>query len=96
MDVRDHTAASDGRLNERIKLFVTTNSELQVAWRDTLHLKVLARIACKLEHLGGEVLQDGGRVDRRGGADAALGRHAQLEVAVDPESGCFEKRKWEK
>ena len=34
-------------------------------------------------HLGGEVLQDGSRVDGGGRADAALVGHAHLEVAVD-------------
>ena len=44
-------------------------------------------IARKLEHLGGQVLQDGSRVDGSGGADAALGGDSVLQEAVDAADG---------
>lgn len=40
----------------------TANGQLQVAGRDTLHFQILGRVACELQHLGAEVLQDGSRV----------------------------------
>merc|ERR1711998_661632 len=54
-----------------------------MAWGDALDAEILGGIARKLEHLGGEVLKDGGGVDGGCGADAALIRHTHLEVAVD-------------
>ena len=57
--------------------------KLQVARRDALDAEILGGVAGKLEHLGGEVLQDGGRVHSRRRANAALVGHAHLEVAVD-------------
>ena len=54
---------------------------------DPLHLEILGGIAGQLEHLGGEVLQDGRAVDGGGGAHAAVAGGAVLEVAVDPEKG---------
>jgi len=57
--------------------------KLQVAGRDALDAEILGSVAGKLEHLGGEVLQDGGRVHSRRRANAALVGHAHLEVAVD-------------
>ena len=39
---------------------------------DALQIEVLCSIASHLEDLGGEILEDGGRVDGSGGADAAV------------------------
>ena len=52
VDVRDDTAARDGRLDERVELLVTADRELQVAGSDPLHLEVLGRVARELEDLG--------------------------------------------
>ena len=51
MDVRDDTAARNGRLDERVQLLVTTDGELQVARRDALDAQVLGRVTRELEHL---------------------------------------------
>ena len=67
--VRDDTAARDRGLDERVELLVAADGELEVARRDALHLEVLAGVARELEHLGREVLEDGGRVDGGRGAD---------------------------
>ena len=73
MDVRDHTATSDSRLDECVKLLVTADSELQVTRGDALDLEVLARVASELEHLGGEVLEDRSSVHGSGGAHSLNG-----------------------
>ena len=51
MDMRDNSTSGNGRLDERVQLLVTTDGELQVARRDTLHLEILGRIAGQLENL---------------------------------------------
>ena len=51
MDMRDDSASGDGRLDERVQLLVTTDGELQMARRDTLHLQILGRVAGQLENL---------------------------------------------
>ena len=48
MDVRYDTATSNGALDEGIKLFISTDSKLEVAWRDPLHFQVFACIARQL------------------------------------------------
>jgi hypothetical protein len=58
VDVGDHTAASDSGLDESVELLVSTNSQLQMAGRDTLHAEIAGGIAGKLEHLSAEVLID--------------------------------------
>ena len=55
MDMRDDSASGDGRLDERVQLLVTTDGELQVARRDTLHLQILGRVAGQLEDLNREI-----------------------------------------
>merc|ERR1719345_60700 len=87
VDVRDHAAARDGGLDQRVELLVATDGELQVTRRDTLDAQVLGGVASQLEHLGSQVLEDGSRVDGGGGADAALVGHALLEVTVDTADG---------
>ena len=72
MNVRDDTAAGDSRLDKGIELLVATDGELKMARGDALHLEILARVTGKLEHLGGEVLEDGRRVDSRGSTHALL------------------------
>ena len=83
VDVGDHTATGDGRLDERVELLVATDGELEVARRDALHLEVLGGVARELEHLSGEVLKDRRGVHRRGGANAARRGRLVLEEAVD-------------
>ena len=63
MDVGDHTTASDGGLDEGVQLLVTADGEQQVTGGDSLHLKILASITGKLEHLSSQVLEDCGRID---------------------------------
>lgn len=58
MDVGDNTTTSDGRLNERVEFFITTNSKLQVARGDAFDLEVFAGISSKFENLSSEVLKN--------------------------------------
>ena len=87
MDVWDHTTASDRGLDQSVEFFVTADSQLQVARGDSLHLEVLACVASQLKHLGGEVLEDGGRVDGGCSTDTAVGAHSTLEEPVDSSHG---------
>ncbi len=63
MDVRNHTTASDGGLDQSIEFLVAANSQLKVTGSYSLHLKVLACVAGELENLSGEVLEDSSSVD---------------------------------
>jgi len=83
VDVRDHAAASNGGLDERVELLVATNGELQVPRSDALHLQVLGRVARQLEHLCRQVLEDRGRVHGGGRADALAHGDAALQEPVD-------------
>ena len=67
MDVRDDTAAGDGRLDEGVELLVATDGELQVTRRDTLDAQVLGGVASQLEHLRGQG-RHGGSAEGRAGA----------------------------
>lgn len=61
--MRKNTSKRDGCADQRIQLFVTTDGELQMARRNTLHFEVFGGIASKLEDFGGEVFKDGSDVD---------------------------------
>merc|ERR1719222_1789144 len=51
---------------------------------DPLNLQILGRVAGQLEHLSGEVLQDGRAVDSRGGSNPARREGPALQMTVDP------------
>lgn len=72
MNVRNDAAAGDGGLDERIKLFVATNRELQVARRDAFHFQIFAGVARELEHFCREILENSSGIDGRSGADSLV------------------------
>ena len=43
-----------------------------MTWRDALDLEILGGVACKLENLSSEVLENGGEVNAGFGANARL------------------------
>ena len=47
-----------------VQLLIVTDRELQVAGNDTGLLVVTGGVASQLENFGGEVLKNGGEVDR--------------------------------
>ena len=83
MDVRDHTTASDSGFNQSIELFVTANGQLQVTGSHSLHLEVLAGVACELQDLSGQVLENSSRVDGRCGSNTTVRGHSALQKSVD-------------
>jgi len=83
MNVRNDTAAGDGGLDQRVQLLVSSNGQMQMARSDSLHLEILGGITSQLEHLGSQVLQNGGRVDSGGGSHAPMAGGALLQEAVD-------------
>ena len=87
VDVGDDSSSGDGGLDEGVELLVSADGELQVTGRDTLDLKILARVSGELEDLGGEVLEDGGGVDGGGGSDALASLDGSLQETVDTTDG---------
>lgn len=49
VDVRQNTTTGNGGADETVELLVAADGELQVARLDTLHLQVLAGVACRVE-----------------------------------------------
>ena len=87
VDVWDHTAASNGGLDQSVKLFVSANGQLEVTRSDSLHLKVLGGVSCKFEDLSGEVLKDSCSVNGGRGTNTAVGAHSALQESVDSSNG---------
>lgn len=83
MDVWDNTTASDGGLDESVELLITSDSELQVSWSDSLNLKILGSVTSKLENLSGQVLKDSSAVNGGGSTDSAVGTNSALQNSMD-------------
>jgi len=87
VDVGNHTTTGDGGLDENVQLLVAPDGELQVAGSNSPHLEVLGGVTGQLEHLGGQVLQDGGSVDGGCGSDSVPGGDSSLQESVDSTDG---------
>lgn len=72
VNVGDDSAAGDSRGDERVQLLVAPHRELKVPGRDSLDLEFLGRVACELQNLGREVLQNRGCVHSCGHADSVF------------------------
>ena len=76
--MREHTTERNGRSDQGVQLFVTADSQLQMARSDTLDFQILGSIACEFEDFGGEIFEDGGDVDSGcEGADKKLATLAE-------------------
>lgn len=82
VDVWNDTTSSDGGLNKRVQLLVSTNGQLQMAGCNALDLEIGSGIAGQLQHLSTQVLHDGGGVHGSCGAYALVRGDSCLEVTV--------------
>jgi hypothetical protein len=90
MDVGQDAAVRDGDAGQQPpELLVVADGQEHVARDDARLLVVPGRVPSQLQHLGGEVLEDGGEVDGGAAADA-LRVAALLEVAPDTADGELE------
>jgi len=87
VDVRDNTTASNGGLDESVKLLVAADRQLQVARSDSLYFKVFASVTCKLEHLSSEVFKDSSTVNCRSGTNTAVSADSALQESVNSSNG---------
>jgi hypothetical protein len=87
VDVGENTTLGDGHTAEQlVELLVVAHGQLDVAGNDAGLLVVAGGVAGELEHLSGEVLEDGGEVHGGTGTDAG-GVFALLQVAADTADG---------
>ena len=61
--MRQDTAKSDCRADQRVEFLIAADGELQVARRDALDFQILGCVAGQFEDFGGQVLEHGGYVD---------------------------------
>jgi len=70
VDVRDNSSSGDGGLDQRVKLFVSSDRELQMSGGDSLDLQVLGGVSCKFKDLSGKILQDRSSVNGGSSSDS--------------------------
>lgn len=85
--MRQHTTKGDGCTDECVELLVAADGELKVARSDALDVEVLGSVAGQFEYLCGQILEHGGEVDGRLGADAGLVAGDVTEMAFHPAAG---------
>ena len=90
VDVRDHTTARDGCLDQSVELLVTSDGQLQMSGGDSLHLEILGGVSGELQNLGGQVLKDGSSVDGSSGTHSAVRGNSALQESVQTTDGELE------
>lgn len=78
----ENTSEGDGRADEGVEFFVTTNSELEMAWRNALDFEIFCGVAGEFENFGGKVFEDGSKVDGGFGTDTHLVAGRVTEVTL--------------
>ena len=64
LDVGEDTTLSDGDTGQKlVQLLVVADSQLQVTGDDSGLLVVTSGVACELEHLSGQVLENGSQIN---------------------------------
>lgn len=87
MNVRDHTTASNGGLDESVELLIASDSELEVSRCDSLHLEILASVSCELKNLSSQVLEDSCSINGRSGSNSAVSANSTLQESVNSSNG---------
>merc|ERR1711915_262794 len=83
VDVGNDTSSSNGCFDEGIQLLVSSNGQLQMAWSNTLHFKILGCVSCQFQHLGGQVLENSRAVHGCSGSHSAVAGGPGLQMSVD-------------
>jgi hypothetical protein len=87
LDVGQDAALGDGDARKQlVELLVVADGQLEVTRDDARLLVVAGGVAGQLEHLGSQILHDGGQVDGRSGTDA-LGVVALAQQTVNATDG---------
>lgn len=87
LDVGQDAALGDGDARKQlVELLVVADGQLEVTRDDARLLVVAGGVAGQLEHLGSQILHDGGQVDGRSGTDA-LGVVALAQQTVNTTDG---------
>ena len=90
VDVGEDTTGGDsGSAHELGELFIVADGELDVSWDNSALLVILGGVACELEDLSREVLEDGSEVHGGTGTNA-LSVAALLHETGDPANGELE------
>jgi len=87
VDMRNDATAGDRGFDQAVQFLVSSDGELEMPGRDSLHFEILGRVSRQLENLSRQVFQDSGTVNGGGGTNSAVGRGPRLEMSVDSSDG---------
>lgn len=83
VNVRNDTTTGNGGLDERVQFFVSSNSQLQVTWSNTLYLQILRRVAGQFKHFGGQIFKNGCSVYGSRCSNTTMTCSARLQVTMN-------------
>ena len=79
----DNTTTSDGSLDQSVKFFISSDSQLEMSWCDSLHLKILRSVSCEFENFSCQVLEDRSAVNCGGGTNSGVGTYSALQESMN-------------
>lgn len=83
VDVGNDTSTSDGGFDQGVQLLITTDRQLQVPGCNPFDFEILGCVPSQLQHLSGQVLEDGCAVDGCRGSHTPVAGGPSLQVPVD-------------
>jgi len=83
MNMWNNTSTSDGSLDQSIKFFVSSDSQLEMSWCDSLHFKILRSVTCEFENFSCEILEDRSTVNCGGGTNSGVGTYSALQESMN-------------
>ena len=83
VNVWDNTTTSDGSLDQSVKFFISSDSQLKMSWRDSLHFKILRSVTCEFKNFSCQVLEDRSAVNCGGGSNSGVGTYSALQESMN-------------
>jgi hypothetical protein len=83
VDMWDNTTTSDGSLDQSVKFFISSDSQLEMSWCDSLHFKILRSVSCEFENFSCQVLEDRSAVNCGGGTNSGVGTYSALQESMN-------------
>lgn len=93
VNMRKHTASSDGSLDQWVQLFVTTDSKLKMPRCNTFDFEVLGRITSQFKNFCCQIFQNSCRVYRSLGSYTCIVSAPFLQITMNTTNGELHRRK---
>ena len=77
------TTTSNGSFDQSVKFFISSDSQLEMSWSDSLHFKILRSVSCEFENFGCQILKDSSAVNCGGSTNSRVSTYSALQESMN-------------